>query len=88
MTPEINNARKQRLNEGLRTLSEWCAARAAGDHDLDTTLTMLEKKASTLRGKVDAAGWRVMGLTAHPANHLAGEGFALPDGHVDVHEVP
>ena len=66
----IYAARKQRPNEGLHTLSEWCAARAAGDHDVVTTLTMLEKKASTLRGKVDAAGWRVSGLTAHPSHEV------------------
>ena len=88
MSTEIYAARKQRLNEGLWALSDWCAARAAGNHDDGTTLTMPEKKASTLRGKVDAAGWRVSGLTAHPADHLAGEGFAIPDRDIDVHEVP
>ena len=87
MSTEIYAARKQRLNEGLLSLSEWCAARAAGNHDDDTTLTLLEKKASTLRGKVNAAGWRASGLTAHPATHGADEGFALPYRDVQVEEI-
>jgi hypothetical protein len=54
---DIRAAKKQRLNEGLSNLARWCDARALGDHDTDITLTMLEKKAGTLRGKVISAGW-------------------------------
>ena len=54
---EIQGAKKDRLNAGLLSLAEWCAARASGEHDTDTTLTMLEKKATALRGRVIAAGW-------------------------------
>ena len=50
-------ARKERLDQGLRTLANWCLTRAMGDHDTETTLTMLEKKAAELRGKVMKAGW-------------------------------
>jgi len=55
---DIRAAKKQRLNEGLSSLARWCDARALGDHDTDTTLTMLEKKAAALRGKVISAGWK------------------------------
>jgi len=54
---DIQGAKKDRLNAGLRSLAEWCSARANGEHDTDTTLTMLEKKATVLRGQVIAAGW-------------------------------
>lgn len=49
------SAKKDRLNAGLRSLAEWCIARADGEHDTDTTLTMLERKANVLRDRVIAA---------------------------------
>lgn len=55
---DIQAAKKQRLNDGLRTIAEWCISRADGDHDTDTTLTMLERKATSLRGLVLKAGWK------------------------------
>lgn len=54
---DIRAAKKQRLNEGLSTLARWCDARVLGDHEDETTLTMLEKKATALRGRVISAGW-------------------------------
>jgi hypothetical protein len=45
------------LNHGLRTLASWCASRAMLDHDIETTLTMLEKKAAELRRKCMKSGW-------------------------------
>ena len=53
----IAEAQRERLNHGLRTLASWCASRAMMEHDTETTLTMLEKKAAELRGKVMKAGW-------------------------------
>ena len=53
----IAEAQRERLNHGLRTLAIWCASRAMLEHDTETTLTMLEKKAAELRGKVMKAGW-------------------------------
>ncbi len=53
----IADAQRERLNHGLRTLASWCASRAMLDHDTQTTLTMLEKKAAELRGKVMKACW-------------------------------
>lgn len=53
----IYDAHKERLNHGLRTLANWCASRAAAEHDTKTTLTMLERKAAELRGKMMKAGW-------------------------------
>jgi hypothetical protein len=53
----INQARTERLNAGLTNLAAWCLARAEGQHDTETTLTMMEKKATELRHKVDKAGW-------------------------------
>lgn len=53
----IADAHRERLNHGLRTMASWCASRTMLDHDTETTLTMLEKKATELRGKVMKAGW-------------------------------
>ena len=54
----IADAHRERLTHGLRTLASWCASRAACPHfDPETTLTMLEKKAAGLRGKMMKAGW-------------------------------
>jgi hypothetical protein len=54
---QIARARKERLNQGLLTLSSWAASRAAGDHDEDTTLSMLKRKVAELHDAVDRAGW-------------------------------
>ena len=51
------SARKERLNRGLRTLASWAQSRAMGEHDDETTLTMLERKVSELRAAVNKAGW-------------------------------
>jgi hypothetical protein len=61
----IEAAQRERLNHGLRTLASWCGSRAMLDHDTETTLTMLEKKAAELRGKVVKAGWAA--INAHYA---------------------
>jgi hypothetical protein len=54
---QFGSARKERLNQGLLTLSSWAAGRAAGDHDEDTTLSMLKRKVAELHDAVDRAGW-------------------------------
>jgi hypothetical protein len=56
----INEAHRERLNQGLLNLAAWCQARAAGDHDAETTMTMLERKAAGIRAKVIQAGWRAL----------------------------
>jgi len=56
----IAAAQRERLNHGLRTLASWCGSRALLEHDTETTLTMLEKKAAELRGKVMKAGWSAL----------------------------
>lgn len=52
----IDNARKERLQKGLQSIADWCNNRTSSDYNSETTLTMLEKKASELRAKVDKAG--------------------------------
>jgi hypothetical protein len=56
----IAGAHRERLNQGLLSLAAWCQARAAGDHDTGTTMTMLERKAADVRVKVMKAGWRAI----------------------------
>jgi|694.fasta_scaffold07534_10 hypothetical protein len=56
----IAEAHRERLNQGLLSLAAWCQARAAGDHDTETTMTMLERKATDVRVKVMKAGWRAL----------------------------
>jgi hypothetical protein len=56
----LYNARRNRLNEGLRTISDWCAKRAEGDYDDSTTITMLLRKVNELPHQVDKAGWRAL----------------------------
>jgi hypothetical protein len=52
----IETARRNRLNQGLLVLASWCRSRAAGDHDIETTLTMLCKKADMLPWQIAKAG--------------------------------
>jgi len=56
----IAEAHRERLNQGLLSLAAWCQACAAGDHDTETTMTMLERKAADVRVKVMKAGWRAI----------------------------
>jgi len=65
----IAESHRERLNHGLQTLARWCASRAMLEHDTETTLTMLEKKAAELRGKVVKAGWAAI---AEHSPHNAG----------------
>ena len=62
----ITAAQRERLNHGLWALSSWCVSRTMQEHNFETTLTMLEKKASELRGKCMKAGWEVLNLTVVP----------------------
>jgi hypothetical protein len=52
----IKAARRERLNQGLLALASWCQSRAVGDHDIETTLTMLREKAEKLPWRVAKAG--------------------------------
>ncbi len=82
---EIQSAKKDRLNEGLRSLARWCADRSNGDHDTDTTLTMLEKKATALRGRVIAAGWAEIERKNALSRHNA-QAMASADGKTSTHQ--
>ena len=59
-------ARKERLNRGLRTLASWAQSRAMGEHDDETTLTMLERKTMELRAAVNKAGWDSVAASHSP----------------------
>jgi len=52
----IEAARRNRLNQGLLALASWCQSRAVGDHNIETTLTMLCNKAEILPWRVAKAG--------------------------------
>jgi hypothetical protein len=56
----LYTARRNRLNEGLHTLSQWCAKRAEGEYDDDTTMTMLLKKVNELPHQINQAGWMAL----------------------------
>ena len=43
--PAIAQARGQEMDRRMICLSKWAASRAAGDHDPETTVTMLRRKA-------------------------------------------
>lgn len=58
-------ARKPVLKQRLLTLASWCQSRASGEHDDETTLTMLERKALEIRQNVNKAGWKAV-ADAHP----------------------
>ena len=55
-----NAARTPVLKAGLHSLAVWCQSRATGRHDDETTLTMLELKATELRHRVNRAGWKAV----------------------------
>lgn len=63
------SARKERLRQGLLTLASWAQSRANGEHDDETTLTMLERKAAELRSAVNKAGWAAIADRHSPNNH-------------------
>ena len=67
----IAEAQRDRLKHELRTLASWCASRAMLEYDTETTLTMLEKKASELRAKVMKAGWAAI---AEHSQHAKSDG--------------
>jgi hypothetical protein len=53
----ISEARRTRLKQALVALAKWASARAEGDHDTETTITMLKRRASEIQDQVDRAGW-------------------------------
>jgi hypothetical protein len=56
----LYTARHARLIEALHNLSHWCAKRAEGEHDDDTTITMLLKKVNELPHQINKAGWMAL----------------------------
>ena len=57
---KIYAARKARLNRDLVIIGNWCIKRAEGNHDQDTTMTMLTKKLIKLQSDINKAGWAAM----------------------------
>jgi ATP-dependent protease HslVU (ClpYQ) peptidase subunit len=53
----ISDARRFRLKQSLLALANWAEARAGGNHNTETTMTMLERRLSEIRDQVDRAGW-------------------------------
>lgn len=53
-------ARAAELERRLKTLATWATARAMGNHDTETTLTMLEKRVGEIAHGVNRAGWRAL----------------------------
>lgn len=56
----INNARQDEITKRLESLADWCRTRASCEHNVETTLTMLERKAATIRSKIDKASWNAI----------------------------
>jgi hypothetical protein len=56
----LYTARHARLIEALHNLSHWCAKRAEGEYDDDTTMTMLLKKVNELPHQINRAGWMAL----------------------------
>jgi uncharacterized protein (DUF2344 family) len=57
----IDKAHREQLAKELETLGAWCLARAKGlEHSPETTLTLLERKASRVRGNMMRAGWEAL----------------------------
>jgi len=52
----IEAARRNRLNQGLLSLASWCQSRAAGNHEIDTTIAMLHAKVKKLPWQIAKAG--------------------------------
>lgn len=53
----ISDARRLRLNQALLALANWAEARAGGNHNTETTMTMLDHRIAQIRDQVDRAGW-------------------------------
>jgi hypothetical protein len=51
-----HEARKQALDESLRTLAAWAAKRAELNVNADTTLSMLRRKVEEINNRVTRAG--------------------------------
>jgi hypothetical protein len=57
LSESISDARRFRLKQALLALANWSEARAGGNHNTETTMTMLERRVSEIRSQVDGAGW-------------------------------
>lgn len=53
-----HEARRQALNDSLRTLAAWAAKRAELNVNTETTLTMLKRKVAEIDDRVTRAGRR------------------------------
>ena len=69
----IKAARHTRLIHGLYSISAWCASRADGEHDDETTMTMLQKKTSDLSHAIDKAGWNAASDFLKPNAKVTGD---------------
>jgi L-lactate utilization protein LutB len=57
MNDKAAEARRLRLNQALKSLANWAEARSNGNHNTETTLTMLIHRVSEIKDQVDRAGW-------------------------------
>jgi len=53
----LRTARTEKLNKEIAILLDWLRTRLHSDHDELTTLTMLERKVSTIKQRVNKAGY-------------------------------
>jgi hypothetical protein len=53
-------ARRDRLNECLRTLSSWVDKQTLVEHNPDTTLEILQRKVQEVVHSVEKAGWNAL----------------------------
>jgi len=53
----LDNAHRRRLQKELQALSDWCMSRVSGKHNTETTLSLLDRKIGTIRGKVRKSGF-------------------------------
>ena len=53
----LRAARTQKLNKEIEILIDWLRTRLHSEHDELTTLTMLERKITTIKQRVNRAGY-------------------------------
>jgi hypothetical protein len=44
--------KQQTLNVALKQLANWALVRSVGEHDADTTLSLLQRKVAEMRARV------------------------------------
>jgi hypothetical protein len=60
----VEAAHRECLSRELEGLGAWCLSRAQGQHDVQTTLTLLERKTARVRERLLRAGWKALAKTS------------------------